>query len=155
MKSYPFALLLFFAIAISSCSVAQKTALPKNFPVFYKEGHRGTRGLMPENTIPSMIKAIEDGANVIEIDVYTSKDGKVIVTHDPSVNFKHSLSPDGTELSKQEAKKFIFHQMYYEDIRKFDVGSKFYKAFPQQKKIAAYIPLLGDLIDSIELYTKS
>lgn len=131
------------------------TSVPKSLPEFYKEGHRGSRGLMPENTIPSMIKAIEEGANAIELDVYTSKDGKVIVTHDPSVNFKHSLSPDGTELSKEEAKKLIFHQMFYDDIRKIDVGSKFYKAFPQQKKIAAYIPLLGELIDSVELYTKS
>ncbi|MEJ6982526.1 glycerophosphodiester phosphodiesterase family protein [Pedobacter sp. P351] len=129
--------------------------LPKKFPEFYKEGHRGARGLMPENTIISMTKAIEEGANVIELDVYTSKDGKVIVTHDPSVNSAHSLNPDGKELDKEEAKKFVFHQMEYEDIRKFDVGSKIYKAFPKQKKVAAYIPLLGDLIDSVEHFTQT
>src|ERR1700754_2170333 len=78
MKLYPFVFLL-----VCSCATAQQT--PKNFPQFYKEGHRGTRGLMPENTIPSMIAAIGNGANMIEVDVYTSKDGQVFITHDPFV----------------------------------------------------------------------
>jgi glycerophosphoryl diester phosphodiesterase len=129
--------------------------VPSNFPTFYKEGHRGTRGLMPENTIPSMIKAIELGANVIEVDIFTSKDGQVLVTHDKKINAEHSLSPEGKELTKEEADKFIFHQMNYADIRKFDVGMKFFKPYPQQKKIPAYIPLFSELIDSVEQFTKA
>ena len=149
-------ILVILSLLISNfgCKTSQ-LSLPNNFPDFYIEGHRGTRGLMPENTIASMTKAIEDGANVIEVDVYTRKDGKVIVTHDPSVNIEHTLGPDGKELTKEEAKKFIFHQMNYEDIKKFDVGSKRNKSFPLQKEIPAYIPLLSELIDSVELFTKS
>jgi glycerophosphoryl diester phosphodiesterase len=132
-----------------------QTNFPKEFPAFFKEGHRGGTGLAPENTIPAMIKGIEAGANVIEVDVYTSKDGKVIITHDPHINWKISLTKDGKELTEEEAKKFPVHHMNYYDIRKFDVGSKPYPAFPNQQKIKTYIPLLGELIDSVEQYTNT
>lgn len=129
--------------------------VPKEFPGFYKEGHRGGTGLMPENTIAAMKEAVDVGANVIEVDVYTSKDGKVMVTHDPHINWKISLTNEGRELTEEEAKKFPVHQMNYEDVRKFDVGSKNYPPFPGQKKVKAYIPLLGELIDSVEQHTSS
>jgi glycerophosphoryl diester phosphodiesterase len=154
MKLYPATILFFAAIIISSCATAQPS-VPKNFPSFYKEGHRGTRGLMPENTIPSMIAAIENGANMIEVDVYTSKDGQVFIAHDPFVNINHSLYADGKEIAAADARKFIFHQMNYAEIRQFDVGSKPYAAYPQQARVKTYMPLLGELIDSVEAYTKS
>lgn len=154
MKLYPLTTLFFSVMIISSCAIAQKTATPKSFPKFYKEGHRGTRGLMPENTIPSMIKAIESGANVIEVDVYTSKDGLVFISHDPIPNVNHTYYEDGSEITAADAKKYIFHQMNYADIRKFDVGSKPYPAYPQQQRVKTYMPLLGELIDSVEAYTK-
>jgi glycerophosphoryl diester phosphodiesterase len=143
------------ATIISFCSMQlfAQTNVPKEFPVFYKEGHRGGTGLAPENTIPAMIRGIEAGANVIEVDVYTSKDGQVIITHDPHINWKISLTKEGNELTEEEAKKYPVHQMSYDEIRKFDVGFKPYPAFPGQKKIKTYIPLLGELIDSVEHYT--
>ena len=125
----------------------------ENFPKFYKEGHRGTRGLMPENTIASMKKAIEDGANIIEVDIQISRDKKVMVSHDAHINRQISLLPDGREIPEADATKYILHQMPYDSIRKFDVGSKYHSDFPQQKKLKAYIPLLGELIDSVEQFT--
>ncbi len=123
------------------------------FPAFYKEGHRGTRGLMPENTIPAMIKAIEVGANFIEVDIYITKDKQVLIAHDPMVNVNHSLYGDGTEIAKADARKYVWRQMNYADIRKFDVGSKPYNGWPQQQKLKTYMPLLGELIDSVEAFT--
>src|SRR5690606_6174418 len=145
--------LLAAACMVGACKTSQIAALPASFPKFFKEGHRGTRGLMPENTIPAMIKGIEAGANVIEVDIYTSKDGQVIVAHDPTINRDHSFLPDGQEIPREDAKKYVLHQMDYAEIRKFDVGSKFYSAFPEQKNMKAYIPLLGELIDSVEQFT--
>lgn len=127
----------------------------KFFHSFFNEGHRGTRGLMPENTIPSMIKAIELGSNVIELDVHISKDKKVVVAHDPYINRLYSLMPNGEEIAEEDAKKYILYQMEYSDIRKFDVGSKFHAGYPEQKKMKAYIPLLGELIDSVEQYVSA
>ena len=124
------------------------------FPDFYKEGHRGTRGFMPENTIPSMTKAIEDGANIIEVDIQISKDQKVMVAHDAYINQQISLLPSGEEIPEADAHKYVLHQMPYDSIRKFDVGMKYHPGFPEQKKIKAYIPLFGELIDSVENFTK-
>lgn len=141
-------------VLLISCAV-KRPGLPSGYPHFMKEGHRGTRGLMPENTIPAMKKGLEVGAQIIEVDVYTSKDGQVIITHDNAVNADHTLDPQGKTMTKEEAAKFIFHQMNYEDIRKFDVGSMVYKPYPRQQKMKVSIPTLSDLIDSVEAFTKS
>lgn len=143
--------------ALAGCTQHKNadTVNMENFPSFFKEGHRGTRGLMPENTIAAMEKGIAVGANVVELDVQISSDNKVMVSHDPYINRLYSLLPDGSEIAEVDAKKYILHQMPYDSIRKFDVGSKDYPDFPQQKKMKAYIPLLGELIDSVEHYTKA
>lgn len=140
-------------LVLFSCKTTQKTTAINQFPAFYKEGHRGTRGLMPENTIPAMTKAIEVGANIIEVDIYITKDKQVLIAHDPMVNVSHSFYEDGREIAKEDAKKYVWRQMNYADIRKFDVGSKPYNGWPQQQKIKTYMPLLGELIDSVEAFT--
>ncbi|WP_205510576.1 glycerophosphodiester phosphodiesterase family protein [Longitalea arenae] len=137
---------------VAACTASRKLSMPENYPAFYKEGHRGTRGLMPENTIPSMKKAVEVGANCIEVDVYLTKDKKVLISHDPFPNIAHTLYNDGSEIAKADAKKYVWYQMNYEDIKKFDVGSKPFPAWPQQQKIKVGLPLLGELIDSVEAY---
>ena len=154
-KIYP-AVLLSIAALFTSCSKeTHNNQAMDHFPDFYKEGHRGTRGLMPENTIPSMTKAIEDGANIIEVDIQISKDMQVMIAHDAHINRQISLLPNGEEIPEADARKYILHQMPYDSIRKFDVGIRFHPDFPQQKKIKAYIPLLGELIDSVEQFTKA
>src|SRR5688572_7819314 len=140
------------ACCLAACTASKKLSLPENYPSFYKEGHRGTRGLMPENTIPAMTKGVEVGANCIEVDIYLTKDNKVLIAHDAFVNVNHSTFWDGTEIPKEDAKKYVWRQMNYEDVRKFDVGSKPFPAYPQQAKIKTYMPLLGELIDSVEAF---
>lgn len=155
MKTYPITLTLAI-ILIAGCAREtqnQRTTM-NHFPEFYREGHRGTRGFMPENTIPSMTKAIEDGANIIEADIQISQDNKVMVAHDPHINRQISLLPNGEEIPEADAHRYVLHQMPYDSIRKFDVGSKYHPDFPQQKKIKAHIPLLDELIDSVEQFTK-
>jgi len=124
------------------------------FPEFYKEGHRGTRGYMPENTIASMKKAIDNRANLTELDIQSSKDNQVMVSHDPYINRNISLLPNGEEIPEADARKYILHQMPYDSIRRFDVGSKYHADFPHQKKMKSYIPLFAELIDSVEQYTR-
>jgi glycerophosphoryl diester phosphodiesterase len=142
-------------IGLLSCHSSKKLVSAKGDEIFYKEGHRGSRGLMPENTIPAMKKAVDLGVNVVEVDIYLTKDNKVLVAHDPYVNINHSLFADGTSIPATEATQYIWHRMDYSDIRKFDVGSKPYSAFPQQEKRKVYMPLLEELIDSVEQYTAS
>lgn len=140
-------------IFLVACTTSRMSKPLSNYPAFLKEGHRGARGYVPENTIAAMKKGIDQGANVIEVDVYITRDGKVLIAHDPFVNRTISTIGGVTELSADSAKAYTWHQMNYADIRKIDVGLKGNPAFPQQVKQAAYMPLLGELIDSVEAYT--
>jgi glycerophosphoryl diester phosphodiesterase len=89
------------------------------------------------------------------MDVHISKDGKVLVYHDESLDPKYTTMPDGSDIPKAERKKYTFYQMNYDDIRKFIIGKKDYPAFPQQQRLATYTPLLSELIDSVDAYTKA
>jgi len=125
------------------------------YPAFFKVGHRGTRGLMPENTIPAMEKGIEVGANTVELDVHISRDGQVLVYHDESFNPDYTSMPDGGDIPKDQRKQYTFYQMDYAEIRKFIIGRKEYPAFPQQQRLDCYTPLLGEMIDSVDAFTRS
>ncbi len=118
------------------------------------QGHRGSRGLMPENTIPAMIKAIDLGVHTLEMDVVISADKKVVVSHD--VYFHHNITttPAGKTLSKAEGEKLMLYKMSYDSIKKYDVGMKPHPDFPQQEKMAVYKPLLSDLINASELHSQ-
>jgi len=162
MKKTNWLLVLTTAATLSAChstKKAQKDPLAEtlkalDLPAFNKEGHRGTRGLMPENTIPAMYKGIDVGANTVEIDVVYSKDHKVVVSHDLYFNPDITTTPEGKYMDKKDAQSRLLYHMDYDSIRKYDVGMKPYPEFPQQQKMPAYKPLLGELIDSIRAYTK-
>lgn len=135
---------------------AQQGAIPdstvRHLPAFDLEGHRGARGLMPENTIPAMIRALELGVTTLEMDTHITKDGQVVLSHDPYINHEHDLLPNGSEISSANKHKYVLYQLDYATIRTFDAGSKFYAKFPQQEKLPTYKPLLSDLIDSVQVY---
>lgn len=143
-----------FVLAIAGgCNVQQNSLrTPAPLPVFDIEGHRGARGLMPENTIPAMIKAVELGVTTLEMDAHITKDRQVILSHDHHINSDFTLLPDGGEISREEAEKLSFYQMPYAAVSKFDVGSKINDKFPHQQKMKAQIPLLSDVIDSVQFY---
>lgn len=109
--------------------------------------HRGFRGLHPENTIQAMKKALHYGA-VLELDLAISKDKNVIVSHDAVMNTKITEKADGSSTVKVE--KHVLYQMDYADIRSYDVGKRPNPDFPEQERYPAYIPLLSELVDSVE-----
>lgn len=123
-------------------------------PQFDRQGHRGSRGLMPENTIPAMQKAIDLGVTTLEMDAVISKDKKVVVSHDPYFNADITTPPGGKTLSKEEGSKLWLYSMDYDSIKKYDVGLKPHPGFPKQQKISVYKPLLSELIRSAEEYAK-
>ncbi|CAM4144538.1 glycerophosphodiester phosphodiesterase family protein [Gillisia limnaea] len=118
------------------------------------QGHRGDRGNFPENSIPAFISAVEKGVDVIELDVIISKDKKVVVSHEPFMHSLYVLTPSGDTISEENQEKFNLYEMTYDSIRKFDVGSKGNKLFPDQQKQKTYKPLLAEAIDSIENFIK-
>src|SRR6218665_3230775 len=78
-----------------------------------KQGHRGCRGLMPENTVPAMIKALQLGVNTLELDVVISEDKKVLVSHDTYMSAEIALRPDGTTMTTEEAKQVNLFRLPY------------------------------------------
>jgi len=142
MKNTLLITLLFLAIQVQA---------QKNFMLI---GHQGARGIMPENTIPGMLKALDLGVNVLDMDVVVSKDQQVVLSHEPYFNHEISTLPNGKAITFKEEKKYNLFKMDYEEIRKFDVGTKVHRRFPGQAKMKAYKPLLAEVIDSVEAYVK-
>tara|TARA_R110001583_G_scaffold96748_2_gene241200 strand:- start:274 stop:1134 length:861 start_codon:yes stop_codon:yes gene_type:complete len=110
------------------------------------QGHRGCRGLMPENTIPAFLKAIELGVNTLELDVVISKDDVVVVSHEPYMNYEICLDSNANEIPKSDAKKYNLYQMTFDSIKQFDCGTKPYARFPNQEKIKTHKPSLQEVI---------
>lgn len=116
---------------------------------FDKEAHRGGRGLMPENTIPAMLNALQLGATTLEMDASISRDGKVFLSHEPFLNHEITTKPDGTFIQESNERDYNMYTMDYDSINKYDVGSKPHPRFPKQQKIKAVKPLLSDVFDAV------
>ena len=123
-----------------------------NLPAFDKEGHRGCRGLMPENTLPAMLKALDLGVTTLEMDAMVTKDRKVILSHDPYFNPDITTKPDGSFFTAKEEKQYTIFNMTLEETQLYDVGLKPYARFPKQQRIAATKPLLSEVIANADAY---
>jgi len=152
---YPLGILIIGGV--SACSVNKTVKMDEvKFPSFSAEAHRGGRGLVPENTIIAMKDAMSYPAvTTLEMDTHITKDGKVVVTHDDYLSPGFMLTPDGKEIPASDAKKYNVFKMDYSELRKFDIGTKPHKEFPQQRKVKTYIPLLAELIDSVQTEIKT
>lgn len=116
------------------------------------QGHRGARGLMPENTIPAFLKAVALGTTTLELDLAVTKDGQLLVSHEPFMNSLTCLDPDGNEIAKEEELNHNIYQMSLEQIKSYDCGSKFYKRFPNQQKMKINKPLLSEVIAAVDQF---
>lgn len=115
---------------------------------FDLQGHRGARGLLPENTLPAFQKAIDIGVNTLELDVVISKDSLVVVSHEAYINPKICLDATGNNISNEKA--FNLYEMNYKEIKAFDCGSLPHPDFPNQKQEKSYKPLLTEVIKLAE-----
>jgi glycerophosphoryl diester phosphodiesterase len=118
------------------------------------EGHRGCRGLMPENTIPAFKKALDLGVSTLELDVCISKDGQVVVSHEPYMNALFCSKPDGSPVTKADEKVLNLYTMPYSEIKKYDAGIRGNILFPEQQKVATFKPLLREMLKACEQYIK-
>ena len=122
---------------------------------FDLQGHRGARGLLPENTLPAFRKALELGVDTIECDMAITKDGVVVIHHDLRLNPDTTRGPDGQWLA---ARGPAISELTFDELQRFDVGrlkpgSDYARQFPDQQPVdGARIPRLADLFD---LVTKS
>ncbi|PRY84390.1 glycerophosphodiester phosphodiesterase family protein [Mongoliibacter ruber] len=115
------------------------------------QGHRGSRGLMPENTIPAMIKALDLGVTTLELDLAVTADGEIIVSHEPYMNPVICLTPNGDEIEVGD-KSHNIYKMTWREVQQYDCGSKAQANFPEQVLFQIGKPRLADLIEVVEKY---
>lgn len=121
-----------------------------NFPNFDLQGHRGARGLLPENTIPSLLVALDYPITTLEFDVVVSADSQIVISHEPWFHHHISTGPDGNAITPEEAPNHNIFRMTYEETTRFDVGKRGHVNFPEQQPMEAVKPLMKDAIRAVE-----
>jgi len=114
------------------------------------QGHRGCRGLLPENSLEAFEHAVDLGVHTLELDLAISKDHKVVVSHEPFMSRWYCLDPEGNNIPEEADMMHNLYQMNYEEIKRFDCGTKIHSKFPEQIKIKTFKPLLSEVIERIE-----
>ncbi|MDG1755302.1 MAG: glycerophosphodiester phosphodiesterase family protein [Rhodothermales bacterium] len=121
---------------------------------FDLQGHRGARGLLPENSIPSFLMASDLGVNTIEMDVVVAADSQVVVSHDPQMSAGICSHPDGTPVTEEDEQVLTLFTMSYEQIAAFDCGIRGNERFPDQESLSVQKPLLIDALRAIEAHSE-
>lgn len=116
------------------------------------QGHRGCRGLMPENTIPGFLKALDLGVTTLEMDVVITKNHEVISSHEPWFSHEISQNLHGSAFTEAEEKNHSIYKMSFAETQKYDVGLKPHPRFHDQESIPATKPLLEAVIVESDKY---
>ena len=124
-------------------------------PRFDVQGHRGARGLQPENTIPAFVAALNEGVTTVEMDLAITRDRQVILSHEPWMAAEFCLDSLGNAIPKKEEMKHNIFQMTYAQVKKYDCGSKGNERFPNQIKTRQVKPVLTEVIVAIENHIKN
>ncbi|WP_430466580.1 glycerophosphodiester phosphodiesterase family protein [Winogradskyella ouciana] len=111
------------------------------------QGHRGCRGLLPENSLPAFEKAIDLGVHTLELDIAITKDKEVVVSHEPFISRFTCVNPEGNEIPEEMDMAYNLYHMTHEEIKQFDCGSKFHPSYPEQEKLKTYKPLLSEVFE--------
>jgi len=113
------------------------------------QGHRGARGLWPENTLAAFAGALELGVSAVELDCGMTRDGVLVVTHDPDLNPDLTRAADGRFLAATGPRIF---DLTYPELQSYDVGrlkpgSAYAARFPEQQPVdGERIPRLADVL---------
>jgi glycerophosphoryl diester phosphodiesterase len=122
---------------------------------FDLQGHRGARGLLPENTLPAYQAALRIGVSTLELDVGISSDGVVVVSHDRALNPEITRDAQGQWI----AAPVLVHSLTFEALQSFDVGrinpaSAYAKRFPQQTPLDdTRMPALAEVFEAFQAST--
>jgi len=122
--------------------------LPLAAQAFDLQGHRGARGLAPENTLPAFAAALSIGVTTLELDVGVTRDGVVVVHHDRRLNPDIARGPDGRWLEQRGP---AIHSLDYADLQRFDLGrlkpgSDYARPLPAQQALdGTHAPMLAEV----------
>jgi len=131
-------------------ALALVTLLAAPSLAFDLEGHRGARGLAPENTLAAFRRALEIGVTTIETDMAVTKDDIVVISHNPSLNPDLVRDPDGHWLVSPGPQ---IRSLTFAELRRYDIGrtnptSQYARQFPNQRAVdGERLPKLSELFD--------
>jgi glycerophosphoryl diester phosphodiesterase len=134
-----------------ACAAGWLAAVP-TCHAFDLQGHRGARGLMPENTLEGFAATLTIGVTTLELDLALTKDGVVVVSHDPYLNPDHTRGPDGKFLT---GKGPAFRSLALSELKRYDVGrlkpgTAYNASLPEQRAVdGATIPTLAEVFDLV------
>jgi len=137
------------AILLLGLACAGGGARPPRAP-FDVQGHRGARGLLPENTLPAFRRALELGVSTLELDTGVTADGVVVVSHDRRLSGEICLGPDGESLADDEGP--LLRDLTLAEVRRFDCGSlnpdpEQFPEPPRRNLPGTPVPTLGQVFD--------
>lgn len=116
---------------------------------FHTQGHRGARGLLPENTIESCCRAVALGVDGLEIDVVVSKDNQLVVSHEPWMSPLFCSFPDGKPINTEGV---LLRNLTVSEIQKYDCGRHGNPRFPTQEAISCYKPTFYELVTAVHTF---
>jgi len=120
---------------------------------FDLEGHRGARGLAPENTLPAFERALAVGVDTLELDIGVTADGVVVISHDPFLNPLITRDAQGQWLSERGP---LIHSLTLEQLQTYELGrirpgTPYATSFPrQQPRDGTRMPTLASLFDLVK-----
>lgn len=115
---------------------------------FDLQGHRGARGLAPENTLPAFARALSLGVTTLELDTAITKDGVVVISHDSSLNPDITRDKNGKWLraAGPPIRSIPFAELEQYDVGRLNPSSDYARRNPDQKAVdGTRIPRLADL----------
>lgn len=105
---------------------------------------------MPENSIPAFLKALDyPEVSVLELDLAVSKDGQLIVSHEPWFNPAICRKPNGDSVTTGEAERLLLYEMTTAEIQQYDCGSRGNTRFPEQQKMKTHKPTLREVVTAV------
>lgn len=113
-------------------------------------GHRGCRGLLPENTLPAFLQATELGVDYVELDVVISADTQVIVSHEPWMSHLICTKPDGSAIAEAEERSLNLFRMSLAEIQTYGCGELEHPDFPKQDQRKTYKPTLREVVEAVD-----
>jgi glycerophosphoryl diester phosphodiesterase len=109
-------------------------------------GHRGCRGLWPENSLRGFEEAIELGCDALELDVVICSDGEILVSHDPYMHHEICNKPDSSEVTKSESEGLNIFRMSAAEAQSYWCGMRPHSRFPEQKQNPHHKPTLSESV---------
>lgn len=119
-------------------------------PRFDIQGHRGARGLLPENSTAGFLRAIDLGVHTLEMDVVIAGDSTVVVSHEPWMS--ETICSDEAGRAITHGQSHNIFELPYEAVARYDCGNRGHPDFPRQERQPAVKPRLLEVIESIENY---